>query len=201
MPDIEAYVEALAHRVVGQRLLGIRLASPFLLRTVDPPLAAAAGGRVEGVQRLGKRVVLEVAGGRAQARKAAPLFLVIHLMVAGRLHWKKAGSSVPRGSGMAAFDFATGTLLLTEAGTKRRASLHLVRGREALAALDPGGIDLFTSDPALFGSALQAKNHTLKRALTDPSVVSGIGERLFRRDPSQSAGVSLQADPGAGSGG
>ena len=172
IPDIEAYVEALGPRVVGRTLQGVRLASPFLLRTVDPALGVVAGGRVEGIERLGKRIVFEVA---ALGTSTEPFFLVIHLMIAGRLHWRQAGSAIPKGSGLAAFDFSSGTLVLTEAGTKRRASLHLVRGREALAGLDPGGIDVLASDPDEFGAALQRKNQTLKRALTDPRVVSGIG--------------------------
>jgi formamidopyrimidine-DNA glycosylase len=196
-PDIEAYIEALEPRVLGQTLQGVRLANPFLLRTVDPPLGKAAGGRVEGVERVGKRIVLKVApaveaptaieaarvmeatpaieASRETEASATPLFLVIHLMIAGRLHWKKAGSAIPKGSGLAAFDFATGTLILTEAGTKRRASLHLVRGREALTAVDPGGIDVFVCNPAEFGTALRRENRTLKRALADPRVLSGIG--------------------------
>lgn len=139
LPDIEAYLEALRPRVVGRELCGVRLAGPFLLRTVDPPLAAVVGGRVVGVSRLGKRIVFEVdvtgddSTGAAVASGVEPLFLVIHLMIAGRLHWKAPGSTIPRGSGQAAFDFPTGTLLLTEAGAKRRASLHLLRGKEALA--------------------------------------------------------------------
>ena len=190
-PDIEAYIEALGPRVLGQTLQGVRLAGLFLLRTVDPPLGVLAGGRVEGLERLGKRIVLRVAPtgeatatagatgatGTAEAADAPDpsLFLVIHLMVAGRLHWKKAGSAVPRGSGLAAFDFSTGTLILTEAGTKRRASLHLVRGRETLMALDPGGIDPLTCDRNAFVAALQRQNRTLKRALADPHTLSGIG--------------------------
>ena len=186
IPDIEAYIEALKPRVVGERLLGIRLASPFLLRTVDPPLAVVLGGRVQGVERLGKRLVFEVvAAGDAKCRRyrpvtadvpeVTPFFLVLHLMIAGRLHWKTAGSPVPKGGGLAAFDFGNGTLILTEAGKKRRASLRVVRGREALAALDPGGIDVLGSTLEQFSAALRRENHTLKRALTDPKIVNGIG--------------------------
>ena len=170
IPDIEAYIEALNPRVLGQRLLGIRLFSPFLLRTVDPPLESLVGGCVESVERLGKRVVLEVA-----TKMGSPCFVVLHLMIAGRLHWKQPGSAVPRSSGLAAFDFANGTLVLTEAGKKRRASLHLVRGREALAGLDPGGIEVLGSSAEEFDRALRRENRTLKRALTDPHVLSGIG--------------------------
>ncbi|MFH0916052.1 MAG: DNA-formamidopyrimidine glycosylase family protein [bacterium] len=181
-PDIEAYIEALRPRVIGQEFHGVRLASPFLLRTVDPPLGAVAGGRVEGVERLGKRVVLEVgelpdvtASVPPPPTPTAPLFLVIHLMIAGRLHWKKGGSAIPRGSGLAAFDFGTGGLILTEAGKKRRASLRLVRGREALSDLDPGGMEVLGSSLEEFGAVLREKNRTLKRVLTDPHALSGIG--------------------------
>jgi formamidopyrimidine-DNA glycosylase len=173
IPDIEAYIEALRPRVLGERLLGIRLASPFLLRTVDPPLAAVMGGEVDGIERLGKRVVFEVTGGASG--DGAPLFLVLHLMIAGRLHWKPAGAPVPKGGGLAAFDFPRGTLILTEAGKTRRASLRVVRGRDALAALDPGGIEVAGSTLEQFSAALRRENHTLKRALTDPKIVNGVG--------------------------
>jgi formamidopyrimidine-DNA glycosylase len=174
IPDIEAYVEALRPRVVGEKLVAIRLASPFLLRTVEPPLAAVLGGTVKGVERLGKRVVIEVAAAGASDDDTR-YFLVLHLMIAGRLHWKTAGSPVPKGGGLAAFDFSGGTLILTEAGKKRRASLRVVRGREALAALDPGGIDALGSTLEQFSAALRRENHTLKRALTDPKIVNGVG--------------------------
>jgi formamidopyrimidine-DNA glycosylase len=170
IPDIEAYIAALKPRVLGQKLLGIRLMSPFLLRTVDPPLEVLIGSRVEGVERLGKRIVVEMA-----EVMGAPCFVVLHLMIAGRLHWRQPGSSVPRGSGLAAFDFAAGSLVLTEAGKKRRASLHVVRGREALVDLDPGGIEVLGSSAEEFARALRRKNRTLKRALTDPHVLSGVG--------------------------
>jgi len=168
-PDIEAYLEALRPRVLGSRLLGVRLINPFLLRTVDPSLSALAGSRVESVERLGKRIVFGLTS------PGGSLFLVLHLMVAGRLHWKTAGATVPRGAGLAAFDFDTGTLVITEAGKKRRASLRVVRGREALADLDPGGLEVPGSSAADFAAALRRENHTLKRALTDPKIVSGIG--------------------------
>jgi formamidopyrimidine-DNA glycosylase len=171
LPDIEAYLEALRPRVLGHSLLGVRLASPFLLRTVDPPLGALAGRRVGGITRLGKRIVFEL----GSAADSPPLLLVLHLMVAGRLHWKPPGAAIPRGSGVAAFDFATGTLILTEAGKKHRASLHVLEGRETLAVMDPGGLEVLGSSPAAFGEALRRENHTLKRALTDPAIVSGIG--------------------------
>jgi formamidopyrimidine-DNA glycosylase len=183
LPDIEAYIEALRPRVAGERLLGVRLKNPFLLRTFDPPLDAVRGGTVEAVSRLGKRVVLEV----TVAGVEAPLFLVIHLMIAGRLHWRPApgapgagGAAAakrprPPGNVLAEFEFSSGTLFLTEAGAKRRASLHVVRGREALAALDPGGMDILSATPEQFAGALRRENHTLKRVLTDPHVFSGVG--------------------------
>lgn len=177
IPDIEAYIEALRSRVVGGRLLGVRLASPFLLRTVEPPLQALENGTVDSVERLAKRIVFEVspAAERGRPAPAEPLFVVLHLMIAGRLHWKVAGAPVPKGAGLAAFDFEDGCLIVTEAGKKRRASLRVVRGREELAALDPGGLEVAGSTMAGFAEMLRRENHTLKRALTDPHIVSGIG--------------------------
>jgi formamidopyrimidine-DNA glycosylase len=223
LPDVTLYVERLAPLVTGQVLERVRLASPFLLRSVEPPLASAPGRRVTGVRRLGKRIVLALDGGAggvgepsahgeldppagagapgdagafgdaaAPGRAAAPgdaatcgraaaagqpeaLFLVLHLMVAGRLRWRPAGAAIPGRNGLAAFDFAPGTLLLTEASPKKRASLTLVRGEAALAALDPGGIEVLDADLASFRAALGRESHTLKRALTDPSIFSGIG--------------------------
>ena len=169
LPDVELYLHALRARIVGQRLERIRLATPFLLRTVDPPIAAVAGRTVRDLRRIGKRVVWALDD---------ELFVVIHLMIAGRFRWQPAtaaGATIPRKVGLAAFDFSNGTLILTEAGVKRRASLHLVRGEAALDALDPGGIDVLSSTVARFGAALQSENHTLKRALTDPQLFSGIG--------------------------
>ncbi|ACL67388.1 DNA-formamidopyrimidine glycosylase [Anaeromyxobacter dehalogenans 2CP-1] len=166
LPDIEVYVEALAARVLGQPLERIRLGNPFLLRSADPPLAEAEGRRVAAVRRQGKRLVLALDG---------DLHLALHLMIAGRLHWKDPGARLPGKAGLAAFDFPNGTLVLTEAGTKRRAALHLVRGAAALAALDRGGIEPLDVDLAAFAAALRRENHTLKRALTDPSLFSGIG--------------------------
>jgi len=170
LPDIEVYLEALRPRILGEPLEAVRLASPFLLRTVEPPLASLTGRQVESLRRLGKRIVIGFAG---------DLFLVLHLMIGGRLHWKPRGAPVPKRnpgkSGLAAFDFATGTLLLTEAGTKKRASLHLVAGEAALAAHDPGGLEVLTADLDSFREALAAESHTLKRALTDPHLFSGIG--------------------------
>jgi formamidopyrimidine-DNA glycosylase len=176
MPDIEAYIEALRPRVLGRTLHGARLANPFLLRTVDPPLTVLAGSRVEGVSRLGKRIVFEVtppAGSPGGPTETC--FLVLHLMIAGRLHWKAPGAAIPRGSGLAAFDFTEGTLVLTEAGKKRRASLHLVRSREALVDLSSGGLEVLDASAAEFAVALRRENHTLKRALTDPGILSGVG--------------------------
>ncbi|MGE5231766.1 MAG: Fpg/Nei family DNA glycosylase [Deltaproteobacteria bacterium] len=166
LPDIVVYVEALERCIVGQPLERVRLASPFVLRSVDPPLAEAEGRRVAAVRRLGKRLVLALDGG---------MFVVIHLMVAGRLRWSAAGASSPRRIGLAAFDFPNGTLILTEAGSKRRASLHLVRGEAALAALDRGGLEPLEASVAEFRARLVSESHTLKRALTDPRLFSGIG--------------------------
>lgn len=160
------YVRLLAPRVVGQPLERVRLASPFLLRSAEPPLGEAFGRRVRGALRLGKRIVLALEG---------ELFLVLHLMVAGRLRWKEPGAKVPGKLGLAAFDFPSGTLLLTEAGGKRRASLHLVRGAAALSELDPGGLEPLEATEAEFAAALRRESHTLKRALTDPHLLSGIG--------------------------
>jgi formamidopyrimidine-DNA glycosylase len=166
LPDIVIYLEALEARVMNKQLDEIRLASPFLLRSVAPPLDTARGRRVISLRRLGKRIVLGL---------EPDLFLVLHLMIAGRLHWKDRGARLNRRAGLAAFDFSGGTLTLTEAGTKRRASLHLVRGESELAAHDPGGLEVMKADPASFRAALVRERHTLKRALTDPRLFSGIG--------------------------
>jgi formamidopyrimidine-DNA glycosylase len=166
LPDITLYVDALATRAVGQRLERVRLASPFLVRSADPPLTDLADRTVLGVGRLGKRIVLAFEG---------DFFAVLHLMIAGRLHWKAAGAVLPRRRGLAAFDFPQGSLLLTEAGTKHRASLHVVRGAAALAAHDPGGLDVLNAPLAEFRAALTRESHTLKRALTDPRLFAGIG--------------------------
>ena len=166
LPDVTVYVEALRERVVGARLEGIRLANPFVLRSVDPPLGDVAGRTVTGVRRLGKRIVLALDAER---------FVVVHLMIAGRLHWKAAGARPPGRIGVAAFDFTTGTLVMTEAGTKKRAAIHLVRGEAALAEHDPGGLEPLTAGLEEFRAALTAESHTLKRALTDPTIFSGIG--------------------------
>jgi len=177
IPDIEAYIEALRPRVLGRRWLGVRLVSPFLLRSVVPPLERLVGGTVNGVERLGKRIVfeIEVPASPGDDRPAATYFLVLHLMIAGRLQWRPVGAPVPKGRGLAAFDFESGTLVLTEAGKTRRASLHLAGGREELALLDPGGLEVIGSTAEAFAGALRRENHTLKRALTDPHIVRGIG--------------------------
>jgi formamidopyrimidine-DNA glycosylase len=167
LPDITVYIEAMARRILGDSLERVRIASPFLLRSVDPPLAAVEGKTVASLQRLGKRIVIGLDG---------DLFLVLHLMIAGRLWWKPAGAAIPGGKrGLAAFDFPDGALILTEAGTKKRASLHVVRGKEALAGHDPGGAEIEDLDAASFAARLRQANHTLKRVLTDPRVFSGIG--------------------------
>jgi formamidopyrimidine-DNA glycosylase len=166
LPDIELYREALAARLRGERLERVRIASPFLVRTTDPRVDALASRRVTAVRRLGKRIVLGFED---------DYFAVLHLMIAGRLHWKVPGVAIPRRNGLAAFDFASGTLLVTEASAKHRASLHVVRGADALAAHDPGGLDVLTATPAEFRAALTRESHTLKRALTDPRMFDGIG--------------------------
>jgi formamidopyrimidine-DNA glycosylase len=166
LPDVTVYVEALEQRIVGQTLNRVRLASPFLLRTVDPPPSALEGKKVIGITRVGKRIVIAFED---------ELFIVIHLMIAGRFKWLPAGAKIPGKLGLAAFDFPNGTLLLTEAGSKRRASLHIVRGEEAVRALDPGGAEVLEIDLQTFRDLLTRERHTLKRTLTDPHVFSGIG--------------------------
>jgi formamidopyrimidine-DNA glycosylase len=166
LPDIVVYIECLHPKVEGQTLDGVRLASPFLLRSVDPPISESRGRRVVGLRRLGKRIVFAL---------EPDLFLILHLMIAGRLQWKPRGTKPPGKVGLAAFDFSTGTLILTEAGSKRRASLYLVRGEEELARHDPGGLEVLDASEKQFLAALRRENHTLKRALTDPRLFSGIG--------------------------
>lgn len=166
LPDVTVYLECLEPRVVGAVLEKVRLVSPFLLRSVAPPLSDAVGKRVQGLRRLGKRLVFELQD---------ELFLVLHLMIAGRLLWKERGAKPPGRIGLAAFDFSTGTLILTEAGTKKRASLHLVKGEAGLAAHQPGGLEVLAADLPAFRAALRRENHTLKRSLTDPRTFSGIG--------------------------
>jgi len=166
LPDIALYLHALTARVAGARLERLRIASPFLLRTADPPVADLSGRTIRDVRRLGKRIVLAL---------EEELFIVLHLMIAGRLHWKPVGAPIPRRAGLAAFDFPHGTLLLTEAGSKHRASLHVLRGGRALAAHDPGGLDVLGATLEQFRAALTRESHTLKRALTDPRLLDGIG--------------------------
>ena len=193
MPDVTVYAERLARRVVGKRLHRIKVLNPFLVRTAVPPLAVADGKRVEGVERLAKRIVLALEG---------ELFLVIHLMIAGRLKWLAPGSKPPGRIALALFEFETaGTLLLTEAGTQRRASIHLLQGRDALAAMDPGGIDVMTADLAAFGARLAAENHTVKRALTMPQLFSGIGnaysDEILHRARLSPLALTRSLDPAA----
>ncbi len=166
LPDITVYLDALAPRVLGRTLLDVRLVSPFVLRSVEPPLAACHGRSVTGLRRIGKRIVIAL---------EPDWFLVIHLMIAGRLQWKNGAAKLNRRTSLAAFAFESGTLILTEAGTTRRASLHLVRGEARLSAFDRGGLEVLEADPAAFTARLKAENHTLKRALADPRLFSGIG--------------------------
>jgi formamidopyrimidine-DNA glycosylase len=166
LPDILLYLRALEPRIVGRRVAGVRLANPFLLRSVDPPLSAVEGRQVIGLRRLGKRVVVEADG---------ELFLVFHLMIAGRFRWKPPGATVPGKVGLLALDFENGTLILTEAGSKRQASLYVVQGEAALAQHEPGGLEVMDADLTAFAQTLRRGNHTLKRALTDPHLFSGIG--------------------------
>jgi formamidopyrimidine-DNA glycosylase len=166
LPDIAAYISALEPRIIGQPLKRVRLASPFLLRTAEPPIASAEGGFVRELRRIGKRIVIGVEG---------DLWLVLHLMIAGRLHWRTPEAKLAGRQSLAAFDFPKGSLVLTEAGTSHRASLHVVAREEELRSIDPGGIEIFASDLSSFREALVAENRTLKRALTDPRIVSGIG--------------------------
>jgi formamidopyrimidine-DNA glycosylase len=166
LPDIVVYLECLRPRVVGQPLHRVRLTSPFLVRSAEPPLAQAEGRTVRGLRRLGKRIVFELED---------DLFLVLHLMIAGRLQWKAPGAKPPGKVGLAAFDFPGGTLVLTEASTMKRASLHLVRGEDRLAEHQPGGLEVLDAAPDAFAAAVRRENHTLKRALTDPHLFSGIG--------------------------
>src|ERR1700730_4947003 len=166
LPDIAAYLSALETRIVGQPIQQIRLASPFLLRTAQPPIADVEGSTVRELRRIGKRIGIGVEG---------DLWLVLHLMIAGRLHWRSRGAKLAGRQSLAAFDFPNGALVLTEAGTKHRASLYVLRGEEGLQSVDPGGIDVFGSDLNSFRDTLSAENRTLKRALTDPRIISGIG--------------------------
>jgi formamidopyrimidine-DNA glycosylase len=166
LPDITMYIEALERRILGQSLNQLRIASPFVLRTAIPPIESARGRKMIGLRRLGKRIALGLEG---------DFWLVLHLMIAGRLHWSAGGARLSGKHNLAAFDFPNGTLVLIEAGTKKRASLHLVSGEKALRAIDPGGLDVLGCQLEAFAQALTSRNHTLKRALTDPRLFSGIG--------------------------
>jgi formamidopyrimidine-DNA glycosylase len=166
LPDIVAYIHALESRIVEQPIQQIRLASPFLLRTAEPQITEAEGRTVRELRRIGKRIAIRVEG---------DLWMVLHLMIAGRLHWRQRAAKLAGRQNLAAFDFPNGSLVLTEAGTKHRASLYVLRGEEGVQSVDPGGVDIFTSDLGSFRDALSAENRTLKRALTDPRIVSGVG--------------------------
>jgi formamidopyrimidine-DNA glycosylase len=166
LPDVELYLAALRPRVIGRPIERVRVASPFFVRTFDPPVSALEGRTVVALRRLGKRLVWELDD---------DVFIVMHLMIAGRLRWRDKGTAVPAKVGLAAFDFANGTIVITEAGSRKQASLHVVRGADAVAAMDPGGADVFSMSTAEFAAALRAENHTLKRSLTDPHLFSGIG--------------------------
>jgi formamidopyrimidine-DNA glycosylase len=166
LPDIAAYITALEARIIAQPVVRVRLVSPFLLRTAQPPMESVEGRAVRELRRIGKRIAIGVEG---------DLWLVLHLMIAGRLHWRSPGAKLAGRHSLAAFDFPSGSLVLTEAGTKHRASLHVLAGEEGLRSVDPGGIDIFASDLSSFRDALTFENRTLKRALTDPRLLSGIG--------------------------
>lgn len=166
LPDVTVYIEALEKRILGRRLDAVRIASPFLLRTVDPPLESAPGKTVTELRRLGKRICIGLED---------DVWLVVHLMIGGRFHWRALGAKVSKPRGLAAFDFPNGTLLLTEEGSRKRASLHLAAGEEGLRALDPGGLEVLDTDLERFATVLTESNHTLKRALSDPRSFSGIG--------------------------
>ena len=170
LPDIAAYITALEPRILGQPLERVRIASVFLLRTVDPPLASAEGRTVTALRRIGKRIAIGL-----EDKQNGDLWLVLHLMIAGRLHWKPPGAKLAGRIALAAFDFPSGSLVLTEAGSKRRASLYVLRGEAALEAIDPGGVEIFSTDLTSVRVALTAENRTLKRALTDPRLISGVG--------------------------
>jgi len=166
LPDVELYLHALAPRVIGQRIDAVRLGNPFIVRTYDPPIAAVVGQTIRTLKRVGKRIVFGLDG---------DLFVVLHLMIAGRLRWRERGAAIPGKVGLLALDFTHGTLLLTEQGSKRQAAVHVVRGEAGVAEHDPGGLEVLTTDLAGFAQRLGAENHTLKRALTDPHIFSGIG--------------------------
>jgi formamidopyrimidine-DNA glycosylase len=190
LPDVQVYIEHLERRVAGRTLERVRLLNPFILRTAVPPIRSAEGRKVIGIRRIGKRIVFALEGG---------LFLVVHLMIAGRFRWLESASKPPGRISLALLEFDNGTLVLTEAGTKRRASMHLVEGEDALLAMDPGGLEVIEADAAEFARRLRSENHTLKRALTDPRLFSGIGnaysdEILHRAKLSPIALTSKLAD-------
>jgi len=166
LPDVTVYLEALAPRVLNQPLERLRIGNPFVVRSIDPPPGEVEGRRVRGLRRIGKRLVFELDD---------DLFIVVHLMIAGRFRWRERGAPIPGRVGLAAFDFSTGTVLFTEAGARRQASIYIVRGETALEAFDPGGLEVLDADPATFSERITRENHTLKRALTDPHILSGIG--------------------------
>ena len=192
LPDIAVYLDCLAPRVLGQRLERLRILNPFVLRSVSPAPAELEGSRIDGLRRMGKRIVLAVEGGR---------FVVIHLMIAGRLRWRPAGSKLPGRLALAALELPSGVLILTEAGTTRRASLHLVSGEEALRAFDRGGLEVLEVDRDAFAERLLAENHTLKRALTDPRLFSGIGnaysDEILHRARLSPLALTRQLEAGA----
>ena len=193
LPDVVVYMEHLRNRLAGRTLTRLRLLNPFVLRSVSPPISSAEGKKVLGLRRIGKRIVVELEGA---------LFLVLHLMIAGRLRWLAKGKKPPGRISLAAFEFDDATLILTEAGTKRRASIHLVEGEAALAAMDPGGLEVLEAGPEEFAARLKAQRHTLKRALTDPHLFSGIGnaysdEILHRAKLSPFAQTSSLSDEDA----
>jgi formamidopyrimidine-DNA glycosylase len=198
LPDVTVYIEALEARIRGHELVRVRLASPFVLRTFDPPIRAAEGKRVVELRRLGKRIALRLVDAAAPPGPS-DLFLVIHLMIAGRFKWLPPGAKIPGKLGLAAFDFASGTLLLTEAATKKRASIHLLSGEESLRALDRGGLEVLEADLPAFRAALVLENHTLKRALTDPTLFSGIGnaysDEILHRAKLSPAQLTQKLDP------
>ena len=188
LPDLSVYIETIGAKTIGDPIEHVRLASPFLVRTVDPPVRALEGARVLGLRRVGKRIVFALEG---------ELFLVVHLMISGRFRWRDRGAAIPKKLGLAAFDFPRGTLILTEASSKKRASLHVVRGEEALRALDPGGVEPLEATLVQFAEALRHESHTLKRSLTGSAPLCRDRQRVLRRDPPPCAPVADSAHPPA----
>src|SRR5579862_411608 len=171
LPDVTVYIRALEERVLHKTLVGVRISSPFVVRTVTPPISAAAGKTIGEIRRLGKQIVF----GLGEAGGHSELYLIVHLMIAGRFHWKPTGAKLPGKLALAAFDFKDGVLMFTEAGTKKRASINMAAGEDTLEDFDRGGLDVMSATAAEFASALRRENHTIKRALTDPRLLSGIG--------------------------